>query len=230
MRGRRWPDIGWDRGGPDDLPTEAGGDPDRPGRLPFPRRARPGHLRRQGQVAAPAAVVLLPGHHRPAPAHGHDGHDRRVGRVDRRAHRGRGAPARVLLDQGVRPALQRQVPRRQVLPLPRRHDGRGVPARPGDARRQAQGHPLLRALRPRVGDPRDPRPAAARLPRAHLLLRRVQARGSERAAVPARLHRQVLGALRRTGHAPRSTGPSPRTSATSWAATRPVSPSDSRRG
>ena len=49
---------------------EAGGDPDRPGRLPVPRRARPGHLRRQGQVPAPAAVVLLPGHHRPAPAHG----------------------------------------------------------------------------------------------------------------------------------------------------------------
>ena len=77
--------------------------------------------------------------------------------------------ARVLLDQGVRPALQRQVPRRQVLPLPRRDDGRGVPAGPGHARRQAQGHPLLRALRPRVGDPRDPRPAAARLPGAHLL-------------------------------------------------------------
>ena len=80
---------------------------------------------------------------------------RRQRRVDRRRHRGRGAAAGVLLDQGVRPAVQRQVPRRQVLPLPRRDDGRGVPAGPGDARRQAQGHPVLRPLRPRLGDPRD---------------------------------------------------------------------------
>ena len=90
-------------------------------------------------------------------------------RVDRGRHRGRGAAARVLLDQGVRPAVQRQVPRRQVLPLPRRHAGRGVPPGPGHARRQAQGRPLLRALRARLGDPRDPRPAAAGLPGAHLL-------------------------------------------------------------
>ena len=33
------------------------------------------------------------------------------------AHRGRGAAAGVLLDQGVRPAVQRPVPRRQELPL-----------------------------------------------------------------------------------------------------------------
>ena len=52
-------------------------------------------------------------------------------RVDRRRHRGRGAAAGVLLDQGVRPALQRQVPRRQVLPVPRRHARRGVPAGAG---------------------------------------------------------------------------------------------------
>ena len=123
-------------------------------------------------------------------------------RVDRRAHRGRGAPARVLLDQGVRPALQRQVPRRQVLPLPRRHDGRGVPARPGDARREAQGHPLLRALRATRG--RSARPstcccASSRCaPARSGVFKRAAA---ERAAVPARLHRQVLGALRRPGHA-----------------------------
>ena len=38
-----------------------------------------------------------------------------------------------------------------------------------DARRQAQGHPLLRPVRARLGDPRDRRPAAARLPGPHLL-------------------------------------------------------------
>ncbi len=54
-------------------------------------------------------------------------------RVDRRDHRGRGAAAGVLLDQGVRPAVQREVPRRQVLPVPCGHPGRGVPARAGHA-------------------------------------------------------------------------------------------------
>ena len=58
----------------------------------------------------------------PAPAHRDDGHHRGQRRVDGGQHRGRGAPAGVLLDQGVRPALQRQVPRRQVLPLARGHD------------------------------------------------------------------------------------------------------------
>ena len=50
-------------------------------------------------------------------------------------HRGRGAPAGVLLDQGVRPAVQREVPRRQVLPVARGHPRRGVPA--GDGRAAA---------------------------------------------------------------------------------------------
>ena len=77
--------------------------------------------------------------------------------------------------------------------------GRGVPPRPGDARRQAQGHPLLRPVQPRLGDPGDPRPAPARLPDAHVQHRRLQARPPERPAVPARLHRQVLGALRGPG-------------------------------
>ena len=65
---------------------------------------------------------------------------RRQRRVDGRQDRGRGAPAGVLLDQGVRPALQRQVPRRQVLPLARGDGRRGVPAGDGRPRRQAQGH------------------------------------------------------------------------------------------
>ena len=48
--------------------------------------------------------------------------------------------------------------------------------------------------------------------------RGVQAGRPGRPAVPARLHRQVLGAVRRPGRAPRSTGRSSRTSATSWPA------------
>ncbi len=89
--------------------------------------------------------------------------------------------------------------------------------------RQAQGHPLLRPLRPRLGDPRDRRPAAARLPDALVQQRRVQALQPDRPALPARLHRQVRGALRRQRHARRSTARSSTTSATSWPATPPPS-------
>ncbi len=49
----------------------------------------------------------------------------RVRGVDGGVHGGRGATAGVLLDQGVRPPVQRQVPRRQELPLPRGDDERG---------------------------------------------------------------------------------------------------------
>ena len=62
-----------------------------------------------------------------------------------------------------------------------------------------QGRPLLRPLLPRLGDPRDRRPAAAGVPDALLLQRRLQALRADRPALPARLHRQVLGALRRPG-------------------------------
>ena len=190
-----------------------------PGVYRFRDAARPGHLRRQGQEPAQRLNSYFADLVGAAPAHRADGHHRAPRRVDRRRHRGRGAAAGVLLDQGVRPAVQRPVPRRQVLPLPRRHARRGVPAAAGDARRQAQGRALLRAVLARLGDPRDARPAAAGLPGAHLLRRGVQARRPDRPAVPARLHRQVLGALRRPGRPPRSTGRSSRTSATSWPAT-----------
>ena len=83
---------------------------------------------------------------------------------------------------------------------------------------KTQGRPLLRPLRARLGDPRDARPAAARLPGPHLLQRRLQARRPGRPALPARLHRQVLGARASAGSTPRSTGRSSRTSATSWPA------------
>ena len=133
----------------------------------------------------------------PAPAHPADGDDGGVGAVDGGRDRGRGARARVLVDQGVRPAVQREVPRRQVVPVPRGDAGRRVPARPGDAGRQAQGHALLRPVRARVGDPGDRRPAAAGVPGPDLLGGRVQAGAPAGPAVPARVHRQVLGAVRR---------------------------------
>ena len=69
---------------------------------------------------------------------------------------------------------------------------------------EEEGGPLLRPVLPRLGDPGDPRPAAARLPGPDLLGGGVQAGRSGRAAVPARLHRQVLGALRRTGECRRA--------------------------
>ena len=140
-------------------------------------------------------------------------------RVDGGQHRGRGAAAGVLLDQGVRPALQREVPRRQVLPVARGHPRRGVPAGDGRPRRQ------------------EARASATSAPTRHawairetvdLLLRVFPMRscsngvfkrsGADRPALPARLHRQVLGALRRPGHRRGAPRRSSTTSATSWAA------------
>ena len=183
-------------GPPARLPARAGVDPHAAGGLPVPRRARSGDLRRQGQEPAGPAVVVLPGPGRPPPAHRRDGGERRQRRVDGRAHRGRGAPAGVLLDQGVRPPLQRQVPRRQVLPLAGGHGRRRVPAGDGGPRGQAQGHQVLRPLQPRLGHPRDRRPAVAGVPDALVQQRRLQAVRPDRPAVPAGLHRQVLGAVR----------------------------------
>ena len=154
----------------------------------------------------------------PAPAHRHDGHHRGQRRVDRRQDRGRGAAAGVLLDQGVRPALQREVPRRQVLPVARGHRRRGVPAGDGRPRRQEEGHPLLRPLQPRLGDPRDRRPAAAGLPDALVHQRRLQA---VRARSAGRACSATSTSARRRASArsaPRSTARSSTTSATSWPA------------
>ena len=156
----------------------------------------------------------------PPPAHRHHGDHGGQRRVDGRGDRGRGAAAGVLLDQGVRPALQRQVPRRQVLPLAGGHGRRRVPAGDGRPRGQEEGHPLLRPLQPRLGDPGDRRPAAAGVPDALVHQRRLQAVRADRATVPARLHRQVLGTRASARSAPRTTAGSSTTSATSWAARR----------
>src|SRR3954449_10968837 len=97
------------------------------------------------------------------------------------------------------PPLHPPLPRRQELPVAGRDAERGVPAAAGHARAEAEGRPLLRALRARLGDPRDPRHAHPRLPGPHLLQRRLQAGEPDRPPLPARLHRQVLGTLRRPG-------------------------------
>ena len=156
---------------------------------------------------------------RPAPAHPQMVTTAAKRRLDRGPDRGRGAPAGVLLDQGVRPAVQRQVPRRQVLPLPRGHPDEEFPRVMVGARRQAQGHPLLRPLLPRLGHPRDRRPAAAGLPDAPC---RPGVFKRPRAARPARACSATSASARRrasAGSAPRSTARSSTTSATSWPAT-----------
>ena len=133
--------------------------------------------------------------------------------------RGRGAAARVHLDQGVRPAVQREVPRRQVLPVAGGHRRRGVPAGDGRARSQEEGRPLLRPLQPRLGDPRDRRPAAAGLPDALVQQRRLQARPARSAARACSATSTSARRRASAGSAPRSTARSSTTSATSWPAT-----------
>ena len=134
-----------------------------------------------------------------APAHPPDGHHGGGRRVDGRADRGRGAAARVLVDQAVRPALQRQVPRRQELPEPRGDRGGGVPAAAGHARAEEEGRALLRAVRPRLGDPRDARPAAARLPGAHLQQGRLRPRRARSAGRACSATSTSAAPLRRQG-------------------------------
>ena len=181
----------------DDDPSAGRHDPRCPGLVPVQGPQRAGDLCGQGVEPAPAVVELLRRPPVAAPAHGPDDGGGGIGRVDDRAQRGRGADARVLPHQGARPALQRPPPRRQELPLPRRHRRRAVPAGTGDARSQAQGHPLLRAVRPRLRHPQHPRRAGALVPDPHVQPVEVPATPTPRPAVPALPHREVLGAVRR---------------------------------
>ena len=72
-----------------------------------------------------------------------------------------------------------------------------VAAGVGDARPQAQGHPLLRSVRPRLRDPRHARSAAAQLPDPHVQPGEVQPARAARPSVPAVPHREVRRAVRR---------------------------------
>ena len=71
----------------------------------------------EGEEPSAAAEFLLRGRNRTTSAYPADGDDGGQRRVDGGTDRGRGTPARVHLDQGVRTALQRAVPGRQVLSL-----------------------------------------------------------------------------------------------------------------
>ena len=115
-------------------------DPRRPGLVPVQGRRRPGDLRRQGVEPAPAAVELLPGPARPAPAHRADGGDGRDGRVDPGAQRGRGADARVQPHQAApaRGSTSACATTRATRSSPSPLDER-VAAGDGDAGPQAQG-------------------------------------------------------------------------------------------
>ena len=141
----------------------------RAGLVPVQGRPRTGDLRRQGVEPPPAALELLPRPPQHAPAHGADGRHGGDGGMDRGAQRGRGADARVLADQAAPAALQRPPAGRQELSVPGRDGRRAVASGARDAGAQAQGRPLLRAVRPRLCDPGHARRAAAHVPDPHVL-------------------------------------------------------------
>ena len=101
------------------------------------------------------------------------------------------------LDQGAQPAVQRPPARRQELPVPRRHRRRAVAAGAGHARPQAQGHAVLRPVRPRLRHPRHARRAAALVPDPHVQPGEVPPARAPRPAVPAVPHREVHRPVRR---------------------------------
>ena len=114
-------------------------DPRGPRLLPVQGPRGPRHLRRQGALAAPAAVQLLPGPAPHAAPHRGDGGRRRDRRVDPGPQRGRGAHARVQPHQAAPTAVQHPAARRQELPVPGRDRGRRVAPAHGDAGRKRKG-------------------------------------------------------------------------------------------
>ena len=164
-------------------------------RLPLPRRARPGALHRQGEVAAAARALVLPGHAGLAlddPAATGAGRRRRG---DRHEHRGRGAAPGAEPGQAPPPAVQRPPARRQVVPVHRGHRRGRLPARDVHARAAPARGRLLRPVREREEGARDARRAQPRLPVP--ALRGPEARPPQRDSVPRLPHRALPGAVRR---------------------------------
>ena len=100
------------------------------------------------------------------------------------------------LIQEHRPAVQRPLPRRQVLSLPGADGGGALAARPGHAGRQAQERAVLRPLRARLRHPRDARRADPGLPGPDLLELVLRPARPGPPAVPVLRHRALLGAVR----------------------------------
>ena len=143
--------------------------PDTPGSYQFKDARGPGHLRRQGEEPAQPAVELLRARPRRccrAPARWSRRPRRSSG--SRSATRSRRSSSSSTSSRSTGPAstsgckddksypflavtLDEEWPRAMVM---RGHE--------------AQGRPLLRAVRPRVRDPRDARPAAAHVPDPHV--------------------------------------------------------------
>src|SRR5438105_8604363 len=168
---------------------------DEAGRVPLPRPEGRGPVHRQGQIAALARAVVLPGEPRLAGRDPAAPRARRGHRGDRHLEPGRGAPPRAEPRQPLPAAVQRPAPRRQVLPLHRR-DRRGrVPAGHVHARAAPARRRLLRAVREREEGARDARRAQPRLPVS--TLRGPEAGTPQRYPVPRLPHRPVPRSLRR---------------------------------
>ena len=135
------------------------------GRVPDGRGRRRRAVRGQGPRPQEARRLVLQQGRRAA----HGPHARQ-GERDRDhgdAFRSRGAAPREHADHVARAALQRAVPRRQVLPVPHVHRAR-VPPRGVLPRRGRQAGAVLRALPERVGGQGQHPGAAEGVPAAHL--------------------------------------------------------------
>ena len=134
-------------------PRHPASHPQQPGRVPLPRGSGRGAVRRQGQGAAQARLLVLPPQRHAARAHPGDARAGARHRVGRHSLRGRGAPPRGQLHQGVAAAVQPPAARRQELPLHRDHDARRVAARALLPRAARARQPVLRAVLERPQGP-----------------------------------------------------------------------------
>ncbi len=164
--------------------------------LSLPERAGRGALRRQGEIAAFARPFVLPGRlERHAPGHPADGRPRRDDRDDRHPDGGRGAASRAEPGQAAPAAVQRAAPRRQVVPVHRRHRRGRLPAGHVHPRAAPARRRLLRAVCEREEGARDARRAQPGVPVP--AVRRPAAGSAQRHPVPRLPHRALPCAVRR---------------------------------